>query len=192
MCNFCNKIWLGITVLKEDCTLLQLIISIVLVILSILVSKNNNKEKIDKKLEQKAIIYSYGFVLFNGISNFINKIYVTKYQDPLYVVFNYAVIIIIGIFTYCLITKQWNYIDIRKIDAKIYFILQSVLDVSSSIFDRFALLDGKVSVISIISTSSIVITIIASRIILKEKITLKKYMMMLGIFMCVLILTVIK
>ncbi len=192
MCNFCNKIWLGITVLKEDCTLLQLIISIVLVILSILVSKNNNKEKIDKKLEQKAIIYSYGFVLFNGISNFINKIYVTKYQDTLYVVFNYAVIIIIGIFTYCLITKQWNYIDIRKIDAKIYFILQSVLDVSSSIFDRFALLDGKVSVISIISTSSIVITIIASRIILKEKITLKKYMMMLGIFMCVLILTVIK
>lgn len=169
-----------------------MIISIVLVILSILVSKNNNKEKIDKKLEQKAIIYSYGFVLFNGISNFINKIYVTKYQDPLYVVFNYAVIIIIGIFTYCLITKQWNYIDIRKIDAKIYFILQSVLDVSSSIFDRCALLDGKVSVISIISTSSIVITIIASRIILKEKITLKKYMMMLGIFMCVLILTVIK
>lgn len=72
-----------------------MIIFIVLVILSILVSKNNNKEKIDKKLEQKAIIYSYGFVLFNGISNFINKIYVTKYQDPLYVVFNYAVIIIV-------------------------------------------------------------------------------------------------
>ena len=185
---------LGIVILKEDCTILQLIISIVLVILSILVakSKNNNKEKIDKKLEQKAIMYSYGFVLFNGISNFINKIYVTEYQNPLYVVFNYAVIIIIGIFAYCLITKQWNYIDIRKINAKRYFILQSLLDVSSSIFDRFALLDGNVSVISVISTSSIVITIIASRFILKEKITLKKYLMMLGIFICVLILTVIK
>lgn len=54
-------------------------------------------------------MYSYGFVLFNGVSNFINKIYVTEYQNPLYVVFNYAVIIIIGIFAYCLITKQWNY-----------------------------------------------------------------------------------
>lgn len=185
---------LGIVILKEDCTILQLIISIVLVILSILVakSKNNNKEEIDKKLEQKAIMYSYGFVLFNGISNFINKIYVTEYQNPLYVVFNYAVIIIIGIFAYCLITKQWNYIDIRKINAKRYFILQSLLDVSSSIFDRFALLDGNVSVISVISTSSIVITIIASRFILKEKITLKKYLMMLGIFICVLILAVIK
>lgn len=185
---------LGIVILKEDCAILQLIISIVLVILSILVakSKNNNKEKIDKELEQKAIMYSYGFVLFNGISNFINKIYVTEYKNPLYVVFNYAVIIIIGIFAYCLITKQWNYIDIRKINAKRYFILQSLLDVSSSIFDRFALLDGNVSVISVISTSSIVITIIASRFILKEKITLKKYLMMLGIFICVLILAVIK
>lgn len=185
---------LGIVILKEDCTILQLIISIILVILSILVAKSkyNNKENIDKKLEQKAIIYSYGFVLFNGVSNFINKIYVTEYQNPLYVVFNYAVIIIIGIFAYCLITKQWNYIDIRKINAKRYFILQSLLDASSSIFDRFSLLDGNVSVISVISTSSIVITIIASRFILKEKITLKKYLMMLGIFICVLVLAIIK
>lgn len=185
---------LGIVILKEDCTALQVVISIILVILSILVakSKDNNKEKIDKKLERKAIMYSYGFVLFNGVSNFINKIYVTEYQNPLYVVFNYAVIIIIGIFAYCLITKQWDYIDIRKINAKRYFVLQSLLDVSSSIFDRFALLDGNVSVVSVISTSSIVVTILASRLILKEKITWKKYLIMLGIFICVLILALIK
>jgi len=185
---------LGIIILKENCTILQLIVSGILIVLSIMVAKNNetNTSKIDKKLEQKAIIYSYGFVLFNGISNFINKIYVTEYQNPLYVVFNYAVIIIIGIFTYCLITRRWDYIDIRKINTRRYFILQSLLDVSSSILDRFALLDGDVSVISVISTSSIVITVIASRVILKEKISYKKYFMMLGIFICVLILTVIK
>ena len=182
---------LGIVILKEGCTILQLVISTVLVILSILVakSKNDNKEKIDKKLERKAIMYSYGFVIFNGTSDFINKIYVTEYQNPLYVVFNYAIITIIGIFIYCLITKHWNYIDIRKIKAKGYFVLQSLLDVSSSIFYRVALLEGNVSVISVISTSAIVITIIASRFILKEKITLKKYLMMLGIFICILILT---
>jgi len=185
---------LGIIILKENCTILQLMVSGILIVLSIMVAKNNetNTSKIDKKLEQKAIIYSYGFVLFNGISNFINKIYVTEYQNPLYVVFNYAVIIIIGIFTYCLITRRWDYIDIRKINTRRYFILQSLLDVSSSILDRFALLDGDVSVISVISTSSIVITVIASRVILKEKISYKKYFMMLGIFICVLILTVIK
>ncbi len=137
-------------------------------------------------------MYSWGVVLFYGISDFINKIYITEFQNPLYVMFNYAVIIIIGIFAYCLITKNWNYIDIRKINSKKYFILQSLLDVSSSIFNRFALLDGNVSIVSIISTSSIVITILSSRFILKEKISWRKYLMILGIFICVLILACIE
>lgn len=183
---------LGIVILKENCTILQFIISIILVLLSILVAKNKNSiQRIDRKSEKKAIMYSWGFVLFNGVSNFINKIYVTEFQSPLYVVFNYAIIIMIGIFIYCLITKQWNYIDIRKINAKKFFILQSLLDASSSIFDRFALLDGNVSVISVISTSSIVVTILASRFILKEKVSWKKYLMISGIFMCVLTLAFI-
>ena len=185
---------LGIIVLKENCTLLQLFVSTILVILSIMVAKNktDTKNQIDKKLEQKAIMYSYGFVLFNGISNFLNKIYVTEYQNPMYVVFNYAVIIIIGLFIYCLFTKNWNYLDIRKINAKKFFILQALLDASSSIFNGFALLDGNVSIISVINTSSIVVTILSSRFILKEKITYKKYLMILGIFICVLILSLIR
>ena len=185
---------LGIIVLKENCTLLQLFVSTILVILSIMVAKNktDTKKQIDKKLEQKAIMYSYGFVLFNGISNFLNKIYVTEYQNPMYVVFNYAVIIIIGLFIYCLFTKKWNYLDIRKINAKKFFILQALLDASSSIFNRFALLDGNVSIISVITASSIVVTILSSRFILKEKITYRKYLMILGIFICVLILSLIK
>ena len=185
---------LGIIILKENCTLLQLFVSTILVILSIMVAKNktDTKKQIDKKLEQKAIMYSYGFVLFNGISNFLNKIYVTEYQNPMYVVFNYAVIIIIGLFIYCLFTKNWNYLDIRKINAKKIFVLQALLDASSSIFNRFALLDGNVSIISVITASSIVVTILSSRFILKEKITYRKYLMILGIFICVLILSLIK
>lgn len=185
---------LGILILKEKFTILQLIISGILVTLSIMIArdKKNDKEKINKKVKQKAIMYSWGVVLFYGISDFINKIYITEYQSPLYVMFNYAIIIIIGIFAYCLITKNWNYMDIRKINNKGYFILQSLLDVSSSIFNRFALLDGNVSIVSVISTSSIIITILASRFILKEKVSFKKYLMILGIFICVLILALIK
>lgn len=184
---------LGILILKEKFTILQLIASGILVTLSIMIArdKKNDEEKINEKAKQKAIMYSWGVVLFYGISDFINKIYITEYQSPLYVMFNYAVIIIIGIFAYCLITKKWNYIDIRKINSKGYFILQSLLDVSSSIFNRFALLEGNVSSVSVISTSSIVITILASRLILKEKINWKKYLMILGIFMCVLVLSYI-
>lgn len=181
---------LGILILKEKFTILQLIVSGVLVTLSIMIArdKKDDKEKINKKAKQKAIIYSWGVVLFYGISDFINKIYITEFQSPLYVMFNYAVIIIVGIVVYCLITKRWNYIDIRKINSKGYFILQSLLDVSFSIFNRFALLDGNVSIVSVISTSSIIITILASRFILKEKISWKKYLMIIGIFICVLIL----
>lgn len=184
---------LGILILKEKFTILQLIASGILVTLSIMIArdKKNDEEKINEKAKQKAIIYSWGVVLFYGISDFINKIYITEYQSPLYVMFNYAVIIIIGIFAYCLITKKWNYIDIRKINSKGYFILQSLLDVSSSIFNRFALLEGNVSIVSVISTSSIIITILASRLILKEKINWKKYLMILGIFICVLVLSYI-
>lgn len=184
---------LGILILKEQFTILQLIISGILVTLSIMIArdKKNDEEEIDKKAKQKAIMYSWGVVLFYGISDFINKIYITEYQSPLYVMFNYAIIIVIGIFAYCLITKNWNYIDIRNINNKGYFVLQSVLDVSSSIFNRFALLDGNVSIVSVISTSSIIITIFASRLILREKISWKKYLMILGIFMCVLVLSCI-
>ena len=183
---------LGIVILKEKCTLLQLIISTILVLLSIMLAKSKSQSKVDKRIERRAILYSYGFVFFNGISSFINKIYVTEYQSPLYVVFYYAIIIVIGILIYCLVTNKWDYIDIRKINNKKYFILQSLLDSSSSIFDRCALLDGNVSVISVINTSSIVITVLASRLILKEKISWKKYLMILGVFINVFILALIK
>ena len=101
-------------------------------------------------------------------------------------------IVLIGIFIYCCITKKWDYIDIRQIKAKNYLIVQSLLDVSSSIFNRFALLEGNVSVVSVISTSSIMITILASRWILKEKISPKKYGMIIGIFICVFMLAYIE
>lgn len=182
---------LGILILKERFTIIQLIVSGILVILSIIIAKDkkNYKEKINEKAKQKAIIYSWGVVLFYGISDFMNKIYITQFQSPLYVVFNYALIITIGILSYCLIAKKWDYIDIGKINSKKYFILQSILDVLSSIFNRFALLDGNVSIVSVISTSSIIITILASKWILKEKISWKKYLIIFGIFICVLILS---
>lgn len=185
---------LGILILKENCTLLQLFVSITLVILSIIIARKttDTKNKIDKKLERKSIIYAYGFVFFNGISGFLNKIYITQYQDPVYVVFNASAIVIIGLFIYLLLTKNWNYIDIRKINAKKFFILQSIFDASASLFNRFALLEGNVSVVYVINTSSIVITILASRFILKEQIGLKKYLLIIGIFICVLILSLIK
>lgn len=191
-CNVVVIFLLGTIVLKEEYTILQVIISTILVILSIMIAKpKKDSTAISKQLEQKAILYAYGFVLCNGISKTLNKVYVTTFEDPLYVVFNYAIITIIGLLSYCILTKKWEYIDIRKINQKGYFLLQSLLDASSSIFNRFALVEGNISIISVIETSSIVITLLASRVILKEKITWKKYLMIFGVFICVLILALI-
>ncbi len=185
---------LGVVILKENCTLLQIIISAILVILSIIIAinKEKNSSKIDIEAQKKSILYSYGFVIFNGISNFLNKIYVANFQDPLYVVFNYAIISIILVVLFCIFTKQLSYIDIRKIKNKKFFFLQSLCDSSSSVFNRFSLLAGDVSIISVIETSSIVVTVLASRLILKEKVTIKKYAMIIGVFICVFILAIIK
>ena len=65
------------------------------------------------------------------------------------------------------------------------------LSVSSSIFNRFSLLDGNVSITSVINSSSIVITLIAARFILKEKLGWQKYIMIFGITICVFILAIL-
>lgn len=192
-CNVVVIFLLGVIVLKEDCTVLQFIISAVLIFLSIMIAKpKKDTTDINKQLERKSIAYAYGYAICNGISKIFNKVYVTQFENPLYVVFNYAVITLVAILIFCMITKKWDYLDIRKINAKGYFLLQSLCDASSSIFNRFSMLSGNVSVISVIETSSIVITLLASRVILKEKISWKKYLMIIGIFLCVLLLAMIK
>lgn len=192
-CNTVVIFLLGIIMLKEDFTILQIVISVTLVILSIMLAKpKKDTTVIEKRLERKSILYAYGYVLCNGISKVLNKVYVTNFENPLYVTFNYAIITIIGVLIYCMFTQKWEYIDIRKIKAKRYFLLQSLTEASSSIFSRFSMLDGDISVISVINTSSIVITVLASRFILKEEITWKKYLMILGIFICVFVLSLIK
>lgn len=100
--------------------------------------------------------------------------------------------IIIGVILYCLLTKKWEYIDIKKINHKGLFLFHSVLDLGANLSSRFSLVNGQVSTVSVITSSSIVITILASRFILKEKISLKKYLMILGIFVCMLILALTK
>jgi len=186
---------LGILVLHEGCTLTQVVISAALVVLSIFVAHDKHTGKSgssDKSLQRRAVWFSYGFVLCNGTSTFLNKVYVTHFQEPMYTLFMYGLVIVTAVVGYCLLTGQIDCLDIRKLNNKRYFVLQSSLDAGASVFDRIALMTGDVSVISIISSSGIVITTLASRWILKEKISWQKYVMIFGMFLCILVLAVIK
>ena len=101
----------------------------------------------------------------------------------------HLLMIIVSLIAYPQFLTQLNIIDFVKMLPGI--LLQSLLDVSSSIFNRFSLLDGNVSITSVINSSSIVITLIAARFILKEKLSWQKYIMIFGITICVFILAIL-
>lgn len=181
---------LGIIVLNEKLTYLQIILSVVLIILTILIA--SQKDEGSKANEGKGIMFAFLFVLFNGVSSFLNKIYIASYGDPLTVVFYYSLVGIIFVLAYCIITGSFKNLNIMRINAKWFFLLHSALDLVANLASRFSLIDGKVSIVSVITSSSIIITVLASRIIIKEKVSLKKYLMILGIFICVLGLAYLK
>lgn len=181
---------LGILILKDNLSYIQLIVFAILILLTILLARSG-KGKADKN-EIKGILFAYGFVLFNGVSSFLNKVYINIYKNPLIVVFYYALMGVIIVILYCSITNKWKYLDVRKINFKRFFFLHSALDLGANLCSRFSLIDGQVSTVSVITSSSIIITTLASRFILKEKISWKKYLMILGVFMCILILAVVK
>lgn len=187
---------LGIVVLHEPIKISQIIICIFLIILTVLINKVDKKEEenkdINKNINKKGIIYAYGFVLLNGTSSFLNKIYVNLYDSPFTISLYFGIAIISFIIIYCFITKKWKDIDIRCLNQKRYFILHSFMDSISTIIDRLSLINGPVSIVYSIASSSVLISTIASEIFLKEKISYKKWMIILGIFGCVLLLAILK
>lgn len=183
---------LGIVILHEAINILQIVVCIFLIILTVLINKVDKKEEKNKNINKKGIIYAYGFVLLNGTSSFLNKIYVKLYDNPFTISFYFGIAIILFIIVYCLITKKWKDIDIRCLNQKKYFVLHSFMDSISTIIDRLSLINGPVSIVYSIASSSVLISTIASKIVLKEKISYKKWIIILGIFGSVLLLAFLK
>ena len=188
--NTAITLLLGMLILKENFNFIKLIISVILILLTIFLAKSK-ENKVDIA-EKKGIIYAFGFVLFNGIAGFLNKVYIDIFGNPLEVVFYYGLVIVIAVILYCLITKKWNYINFSKVNYKGLFLLHSAFDLCANLCSRFSLIKGEVSMVSVITSSSIVVTILASRIILKEKISIKKYIMIIGVVLCVFALSIMK
>lgn len=121
----------------------------------------------------------------------LNKFYINLFVNPLIVTFYYSMFgIIIILSIYCSITKSWKYFNIKKLN-KAYVLYSYILfDFISNLSYRFCLMDGQVSLAQPIHSSSIIITIIGSYFILNEKITKKKWIMIMGVIACVLLLSI--
>lgn len=184
--NAVLTLFLGIIILKEHWTILSLIASLTLIALTMLIAKGSTSKE---KSDIRGILAAYLFVFSSGFYGFLNKIYIQTYQSPMQMIFYYGLSIVLLLLIYCLTTRNWNYFNIKKIDTKKFFIIYSILSIASSLLNKFSLIDGQASTVAVIQASSIVITILMSRYFLKEKISFKKYIMILGIFICVVILS---
>lgn len=187
-CNTIVTLILGILILHESIPILKLIISLILIILTILIVK---EDKItNDKDSKKGILFAWLFVLFNGVSSMLNKLYINVFVNPLIVTFYYSLFGVTIVTIYCFFTKSWKYINLRKIN-KAYILFGYILfDFVSNLSYRFCLMDGQVSLAQSIHSSSIIITVIGSYFILKEKISRRKWLMISGVIACVLLLSI--
>lgn len=187
-CNTIVTLILGILILHESIPILKLIISLILIILTILIVK---EDKItNDKDSKKGILFAWLFVLFNGVSSMLNKFYINIFINPLVVTFYYSLFGVTIVTIYCFFTKSWKYISLRKLN-KVYVLFCYILfDFVSNLSYRFCLMDGQVSLAQPIHSSSIIITVIGSYFILKEKISRRKWLMISGVIACVLLLSI--
>ncbi len=186
-CNTIVTLILGIIILHESIPILKLIISIILIILTILIVKEDKISNDENS--KKGIIFACLFVLFNGVSSLLNKYYINIYINPLIMTFYYSFIGIIIVGMYCAFTRSWNHLNLKKINKIYLLFFYILLDLVANLTFRFCLIDGPVALAQPIHSSSIIITIIGSYFILKENISKKKWLMILGVIICVILLS---
>ena len=187
-CNTIVTLILGIIILNESIPILKLIISLILVCLTIFIVKEDKIS--DDKVSKKGIIFAWLFVIFNGISSMLNKYYINIFVNPLVVTFYYSLCGIFIVLLYCLFTKSWKYYNLKNINKSYFLFTYILFDFVSNLSYRFCLVDGPVSLAQPIHSSSIIITIIGSYFILKEKISKKKWLMIAGVIVCVMLLSI--
>ena len=187
-CNTIVTLLLGIIILNESNPVLKLIISFILIALTIAIVKEDKIS--NKNNNKKGILFAWLFVLFNGISSMLNKFYINIFISPFVVTFYYSLFGIIIVSIYCMFTKSWNHFNIKKLNKSYILFCYILFDFISNLSYRFCLTDGQVSLAQPIHSSSIIITIIGSYFLLHEKISKHKWLMILGVIMCVLFLSI--
>ena len=192
------SIALGVLILGEIVTLLQLFISALLIGLVIYLGYiSSNKSGKNENLK-KGLIYAFLSLPFIGSTVVLYKPYLNFYVDPWIVLFYGAVNALIFLSIYLTIKKDWSNITLKKVNAKWTLIIATLVDLGAGVFHRFSIIDGKVSVISVITTSSLVVTLLVSRVCIKDKLclrerlTFKQYLVIAGIIICVAVLSLLK
>ena len=191
-------IMIGVFFLNDQVTIVQLIISALLLGLVIMLGVSANKEKNGNKNLRLGMIYTFLSIPFLGATAALYKPYIDHFGDPLYVIFYTSLIAVIGLVIYLTIKKDWHLMGLSGLAAKWSLIIVVVLDFIAILAHRFSLVTGSVSVVAVITTASLVVTLLVSRIrvegkiVLGERLTAYQYLLITGVIVCVIILALIK
>ncbi len=164
----------------------QIILIFILLVLNIVLTKEKKTKK-----NKIGILFALGFVLSNGTATFINKVAINLIQDPISVTFYSGITSVFSIIVILLIFKDLKLLNFAKFKNKKQAIFMELLEVIGMLIIRYALINGNIVIITAMTSSSIIITIILSNILLKEKINLKKWSIILLIVLCLVLLSII-
>lgn len=180
---------LSVLLLKETISFAQVFLIFLILILSILLTN----QKVDKRRKNniKGILFAVAFLIFNGLAAFLNKVYVMDFSNPIEISFYTGLVEIILIILVLIITKKINYLNIKKFKNIKIILGVEILETIINILNRFSLVEGNLSIITTITSCSIIITIITSIIVFKEKISLKKWLIILALVVCITILSLL-
>ncbi len=176
----------GIFLPSERLKVIQIILVFIILLLNILL--NYQKGRKGKDL---GIIYAFGYLFSNGSATFINKLVTLKIENTMAITFYSGITSIFSIILILLIINRIDLLNIKKFKSKNEVLIMEALEVISMILLRIALKTGNVVIISSLSSSSIIVATLLANIIFKDKISPKKWFILVLIVLCLIILSII-
>jgi len=181
-CSCIITVLLSIIILKQNPSNIQLI-GIVIVIFSLIMLSINKTPKDDSEEDTRvkpkisiyilALIFAFGYFVLDGTASFLDEAFLEGHMQDHDMIISHAIIsLVLGIGCYIYLKiKDKSY----KIEVDKNKLIGSVFETMGEYTYIFAFANGVASVISPFVATYSVVTIILSRIFLKEKLKKRQY-----------------
>lgn len=171
---------------SERLKFLQIILVFIILLLNILL--NYKKGRKGKDL---GIIYAFGYLFYNGSATFINKLVTLKIENTMAITFYSGITTIFSIILILLLINKMDLLNFKKFKSKKEVFIMESLEVISMILLRIALKTGNVVIISSLSSASIIVATFLANIVFKDKISYKKWFIIILIVLSLITLSII-
>lgn len=157
---------------------------IILSVLSTLVDKKSSGGKLERG-DYIGIIMTLIMCFCNATYSFMVKVYVVQFNDPFIVHFYICSMSSIALVLFAAFTGQLEKFNFNKfIDGKAWFLGYILLNITSGVANKLSYVGGPISIITVLQGSSIIIQTLGARILLKEEVSNKKYIIIFLVFVC--------